>query len=59
MTGRTVSLCSSRCATSGPDVDPEEARILNGLLFDPVFVCNACAGWYGADAIQVTADEAS
>lgn len=42
----------------GPDVDPSEARALNSLLFDPVFVCGDCAGWYGDDAIPLTAAEA-
>ncbi len=42
----------------GPDVDPIEARQLNSLLFDQVFVCAGCAGWYGDHPMgPLTADE--
>lgn len=38
-----------------PDVDPTEARQLEGLCYDQVFICADCAGWY-RDAIEVTGD---
>ena len=41
-----------------PCIDKAEARALNSLLYDAVYVCGDCAGWYGDDATEVTAAEA-
>lgn len=34
-------------------------NLLEGLMFDQVFVCGECAGWYGDDAIQLSAEDAT
>lgn len=39
------------------DMDEAERRALRALLFDHVYVCGDCAGWY-EDAWGVTAAEA-
>lgn len=39
-------------------LDAAEARLIDSLAFDQVFVCGACAGWYGDHPIQLTAAEA-
>ena len=41
-----------------PSVSPADARTYEGLLYDTVYVCGDCAGWYGDDAMTVTAEEA-
>lgn len=37
--------------------DPVEARQLDGLLYDQVFVCGDCAGWYGDHATLVMPED--
>lgn len=39
--------------------DPTEARLLESMQFDQVFVCVYCAGWYGDHAIAVEPHEAT
>lgn len=39
-----------------PDIDPAEAKLLNGMLYDLVMVCDDCAGWYGDDAVELTGE---
>lgn len=40
-----------------PGTDPVEARLLDSLTYDQVFVCEGCAGWYGDHPIRVPADD--
>lgn len=39
-----------------PDVDPVEARNLEGMLYDDVIVCEGCAGWY-RDAVPLKPED--
>jgi len=52
--GDRVFVVLKRMRDMPPDAAPHEAKLLESLCFDQVFVCEDCAGWYRDHHIEVT-----